>query len=306
MKKKVVHAVTSSRSKAKVPSVSKKTVSKLKTVKLVKVKPVRQVKLIKPVKSAKIKSLPPVSIPKPHIESTVHKSQHVHTRAKRARASPVVHKHAHHSSHDKPHHSPAHVSHSSHPVHTSASHASASHASASHASASHSSHSAHSSRSATHSTHSKHHSSHSSRPVTPHPHRSFGALWVEFLEKHVVDIPVARAESKPVEKSNKSEHPAQVSFISRLTSLFSKTKKKETAHFTVTVASSETAVDALLREVQNRGEVSLEQIESSFHVSKELAEEWAKILESKGLVELGYPAFGSMTLKKPTEGDKHE
>jgi hypothetical protein len=120
----------------------------------------------------------------------------------------------------------------------------------------------------------------------------FGDGWNLFFEQHR-DV---RLLKKSVVKKEKSAVP-----------WFSGRKKqKEAANLHVTVGLYETGIDALLREIQKREHVTLEQVEATFSISKEQAEEWAKILEGKGLIELGYPAFGSLVLKKPKQGEQHE
>lgn len=138
-----------------------------------------------------------------------------------------------------------------------------------------------------------------------HSH-SFGSGWVAFLETHLKDLPVVSTKIQSSKPAKSKINPITF-MLDKLDSLFKK-RKKESANLHVSIGAYETGIDALLREIQSRGQVTLEQVETTFNVSKELAEEWAKILEAKGLIELGYPAFGSLMLRKPSEkkGDENE
>jgi|SRR3989338_5212970 len=87
--------------------------------------------------------------------------------------------------------------------------------------------------------------------------------------------------------------------------LFKKSDKKVRA-FSITIGAYETGIDALYNEVLKRGKVTLEEIQATFKISKDLAEEWARILEAKQLVSIGYPAFGSMVLTTPKKEKEDE
>lgn len=58
----------------------------------------------------------------------------------------------------------------------------------------------------------------------------------------------------------------------------------------------ETEFDQFINMVKQKKEVGLEEIERKFNISKEKAEEWARMLESHGLVEIRYPTFGEPRL----------
>lgn len=93
-----------------------------------------------------------------------------------------------------------------------------------------------------------------------------------------------------------------------------KTEKRITAPRSVPVKKRryETELDALYRRIQQQGKITLEEVKKKFNVSKELAEEWADILESHKLITIRYPAFGQITLTKyhpaydKEEGEKTE
>jgi|GEM_PF-3615521 len=49
-----------------------------------------------------------------------------------------------------------------------------------------------------------------------------------------------------------------------------------------------TDIDRMLEEVKRRGRVSLDEMGGKFGISKDLAEEWAEVLEGKGLISVDY------------------
>ena len=54
----------------------------------------------------------------------------------------------------------------------------------------------------------------------------------------------------------------------------------------------------LKRLVDEKGKIKLTDVSRYFGISKELAEEWGRILEEHGLVKLHYPAIGELELQK--------
>lgn len=69
--------------------------------------------------------------------------------------------------------------------------------------------------------------------------------------------------------------------------------------------SYETEIDALYQHILKKGKVTLEEVISRFNISKELAEEWAKILESHKLITISYSPFGALILTTP-QGNENE
>ena len=63
-------------------------------------------------------------------------------------------------------------------------------------------------------------------------------------------------------------------------------------------AKIETDFDILVNYVNARETVKLSEVARMFKITVKKAEEWAKILESHGLLELHYPTFGEPELKK--------
>ena len=59
-----------------------------------------------------------------------------------------------------------------------------------------------------------------------------------------------------------------------------------------------TDIDLLYELIQRAGRVSILDVASTFHISREKAEEWAKILEGHDLIILHYPALGEAELCK--------
>ena len=62
--------------------------------------------------------------------------------------------------------------------------------------------------------------------------------------------------------------------------------------------SYETQIDALYHLVEKEGEIRLEDAAKKCHITAELAEEWAKILESHELLTINYSTFGTIILVK--------
>lgn len=58
----------------------------------------------------------------------------------------------------------------------------------------------------------------------------------------------------------------------------------------------ETEFDIFINMIKEKKEVGLNEVEKKFNLTKEKAEEWAKLLESHGLIEIRYPAFGEPKL----------
>ena len=69
----------------------------------------------------------------------------------------------------------------------------------------------------------------------------------------------------------------------------------------IEISRNETEMDSLYHLIQKRGKVDLQEVMHNFGVSKELAEEWAQILESHELITINYPLFNppilSLSLK---------
>ena len=61
---------------------------------------------------------------------------------------------------------------------------------------------------------------------------------------------------------------------------------------------SETQFDDLYNMVDSVGIVKVSEVSKKFGISKQLAEEWGKILEGHKLIMLHYPAFGELEFKK--------
>ncbi|MBI4173500.1 MAG: hypothetical protein HY519_02155 [Candidatus Aenigmarchaeota archaeon] len=59
----------------------------------------------------------------------------------------------------------------------------------------------------------------------------------------------------------------------------------------------ETEVDRLYQLVRERKSIPIEMAASEFHVNTQKIEEWGRILEEHGMIELHYPAFGKAQLR---------
>jgi len=59
-----------------------------------------------------------------------------------------------------------------------------------------------------------------------------------------------------------------------------------------------TDLDRLYELVNEKGKLTLSDVAKGFNISIEMAEEWAKILESHNMITLNYPPFGEVELCK--------
>lgn len=59
-----------------------------------------------------------------------------------------------------------------------------------------------------------------------------------------------------------------------------------------------TDLDRLYELINEKGKVTLSDVTKGFNISEEMAQEWARILESHGLVKINYPPFGEVELCK--------
>lgn len=71
--------------------------------------------------------------------------------------------------------------------------------------------------------------------------------------------------------------------------------------------SDETEIDQLFSLIQERGKIELEEIIKKYSVSKQLAEEWAKILADHNFITIHYPIMGSpiLILKQENKKENH-
>ncbi len=122
-----------------------------------------------------------------------------------------------------------------------------------------------------------------------------------------------RTKEKKKERKMKERSGARIlaRFFSRRVNIKKEYKKEQQepkkpplVHFKL--GAYETGIDLLYRRIQQKGKITLEEVEKTFKVSKELAEEWAKILESHKLATIHYPAFSSPALTKYMPAQKEE
>lgn len=64
---------------------------------------------------------------------------------------------------------------------------------------------------------------------------------------------------------------------------------------------TKTPIDKLFELVMNKGNVKIADAARNFAVSEEQLEEWAKILEEHGLIEIHYPPIGKPELRKKVQ-----
>lgn len=65
-----------------------------------------------------------------------------------------------------------------------------------------------------------------------------------------------------------------------------------------------TEIDDMLQMVSERKKVKVDQIAKSLKVSEDRIQEWAKILEERGLVRIHYPAIGKTEIRIGVEKGK--
>ena len=66
-----------------------------------------------------------------------------------------------------------------------------------------------------------------------------------------------------------------------------------------------TSIDELFELVMRNGKIKLNTAARRLGVKKNQVEEWAKILEEHGLIDIHYPPFGEPELRKKTMGKKN-
>ncbi|RLG57040.1 MAG: hypothetical protein DRN95_06025 [Candidatus Hydrothermarchaeota archaeon] len=67
------------------------------------------------------------------------------------------------------------------------------------------------------------------------------------------------------------------------------------------IDSLQTDIDRLLSIIEERGSVNISDLSKELNVGVEKIEEWAKVLEERGLIEIEYPIIGLPRLKKKWE-----
>lgn len=108
-----------------------------------------------------------------------------------------------------------------------------------------------------------------------------------------------RVEIKKLRK-RKTREPIMV--VKKKLSKHKEKKKKEEQK--IMLKGNETLIDLLYKRIQQKGQISLGEVMKYFNISKEVAEEWADILEKHTLITIEYPFFGDPILKKVKSGVK--
>jgi hypothetical protein len=80
-----------------------------------------------------------------------------------------------------------------------------------------------------------------------------------------------------------------------------KIKIQTTGTLSIKLGNYETEIDALYNKIIKEKKLSINDAMKSFKVTKELVEEWAKVLEEHKLITLRYPAMGSPLLESIKE-----
>ena len=68
----------------------------------------------------------------------------------------------------------------------------------------------------------------------------------------------------------------------------------------------ETNVDKLYKMVKKKGKIKISDVVKKMKVSKEVVEEWAKVLEDYGMIKIYYPIIGEPELRLIKKGGKNE
>lgn len=66
----------------------------------------------------------------------------------------------------------------------------------------------------------------------------------------------------------------------------------------------ETDIDNVLKIVEKKGSIDIGMVKKELMLPEDKIEEWAKILEKHGLLELHYPTFGKPKLRKKLDGEE--
>ena len=66
-------------------------------------------------------------------------------------------------------------------------------------------------------------------------------------------------------------------------------------------ATVTTPIDDLYDTIMNIGKIRMDIAAKKFNVAESIIEEWAKILEENGLIEIRYPAVGKPSLAKKSK-----
>ncbi len=105
------------------------------------------------------------------------------------------------------------------------------------------------------------------------------------LDKKVIKV-IENKEEETKPKIIESKTPGL-----KIIELKKQEKKSETKAKKV-----ETEFDQFINMIKEKKEVGLDEVEKKFNLSRQKAEEWARMLESHGLVEIKYPTFGEPKL----------
>lgn len=106
----------------------------------------------------------------------------------------------------------------------------------------------------------------------------------------------ARIKEKPI-KTEKIVQKPKSSFFTKLKNIFSR-HKKIGRKYEIEKKGFETNLDAVVRLIEKYNRLSFSDVARTFGIGKDLVEEWGKILEEHGLIEVYYPPIGEPELRK--------
>ena len=88
--------------------------------------------------------------------------------------------------------------------------------------------------------------------------------------------------------------------------LLNQKKDEKELHIQKNLSKNKTDLDVLYEVLQKKKKLKISAISKAFKVSKEIAMEWCKILESGNLAEIDYPGFGQPVIKLTEEYEKEK
>jgi len=124
-------------------------------------------------------------------------------------------------------------------------------------------------------------------------------LLLEVIRRRVVAKNEAAhpvSEEPKEKKADKTEKKTQEERAENIAEQKKSDKKVVSAKATVT-----TPIDDLYDTIMNIGKIRMDIAAKKFNVAESIIEEWAKILEENGLIEIRYPAVGKPSLAKKSK-----
>ncbi|MEM5834340.1 MAG: CBS domain-containing protein [Candidatus Aenigmatarchaeota archaeon] len=119
------------------------------------------------------------------------------------------------------------------------------------------------------------------------------------LDRAVLLMSLYKVKRLPVvdKKNNIVGIIARDDIIKSLAKLMAEAVSEKVSTVEKVPSMMETDIDRILAVIKEKKRVKFSELEKMFNVSKEVIEEWAKILEDHGLAEIFYPAIGEPELR---------